>query len=319
VLDLSEHYDAVVRRLMRGRVVPFLGAGVNRCGRPDGASWHDAGFLPDGGELASYLAEQFRYPLDPNDARPDLLRVSQYVALMQDPFSLYEALHDVLSLEYHPTAIHHLLASLPAALRVRNCPELCPLIVTTNYDDLLERAFSEVDEPYDVIWYVSTEQQRGKFQHRPFGGTPRLIKSPNQYRDLPRGDRTIIVKIHGALNRGEIEDCSFVISEDDYIDYLARMGPSSMLPTLLEAKMKASSFLFLGYSLSDWNMRVLLRRIWGEQKLKTSSWAIQQSPRELDQKYWNRHEVEILDVDLKEYAEGLGRQLHRPPQSGDPA
>src|SRR4051812_48384720 len=103
--DLSEHFDAVIRRLQRGRVVPFLGAGVNRCGRPDGVSWQAAGFLPDGGELASHLAEKFGYPIQEDESRPDLLRVSQYVALMEDQFSLYEALHDVFRVEYQPTAI----------------------------------------------------------------------------------------------------------------------------------------------------------------------------------------------------------------------
>ena len=33
---LSEHYDRLTKALLNGDVVPLLGAGVNRCGRPAG-------------------------------------------------------------------------------------------------------------------------------------------------------------------------------------------------------------------------------------------------------------------------------------------
>jgi hypothetical protein len=33
--DLDAHYNMIVKAIADGRVVPFLGAGVNLCGRPD--------------------------------------------------------------------------------------------------------------------------------------------------------------------------------------------------------------------------------------------------------------------------------------------
>ena len=39
------------------------------------------------------------------------------------------------------------------------------------------------------------------------------------------------------------------------------------------AKMKASHFLFLGYSMRDWNMRVILKRLWKGDQLDRRSWA----------------------------------------------
>ena len=39
--QLDAHYQMVLRALLDGRVVPLLGAGVNRCGRPDGGEWHE--------------------------------------------------------------------------------------------------------------------------------------------------------------------------------------------------------------------------------------------------------------------------------------
>jgi hypothetical protein len=59
---------------MRGRVVPFLGAGVNLSNREDRSptSWKlPADSLPSGPELARYLAEQFHYPVPQDCEIPD--------------------------------------------------------------------------------------------------------------------------------------------------------------------------------------------------------------------------------------------------------
>jgi hypothetical protein len=58
------HHKFVADALRRGRVVPFLGAGVNLCDRPPGVTWQpeDKTFLPSGAELALHLAGKFFYP-----------------------------------------------------------------------------------------------------------------------------------------------------------------------------------------------------------------------------------------------------------------
>jgi hypothetical protein len=60
-------------------------------------------------------------------------------------------------------------------------------------------------------------------------------------------------------------------------------------------------FLFLGYGLRDWNLRAILQQIWGQQKFKYHSWAIQLSPEPLDQKFWSQRDVEIIDASLEDY------------------
>ena len=50
---------------------------------------------------------------------------------------------------------------------------------------------------------------------------------------------------------------------------------------------------------------MILHRIAGEQKLTYKSWAIQRNPTDLDQKFWDRREVDILNVDLDQYISGL--------------
>ena len=118
-------------------MVPLLGAGINLCGRPDNEVWErrEPRYLPSGGELAAFLAEYFEYP--PDDAR-DLVRVSQYAAVMQGLGPLYDELHEIFDADYEPSALHRFLAGFPAILRSKGYKPRYQLIVTTNYDDALE-------------------------------------------------------------------------------------------------------------------------------------------------------------------------------------
>jgi hypothetical protein len=82
------------------------------------------------------------------------------------------------------------------------------------------------------------------------------------------------------------------------------------------AKMKTSHFLFLGYSMRDWNMRVILKRLWGGEALSRTSWAVQLEPSgdgvpEVEKKLWSRRgDVELKYSPLKEYVDRLDAELN---------
>src|SRR5262249_36278692 len=146
-------------------------------------------------------------------------------------------------------------------------------------------------------------------------GKVNLINTPNEYCALPievpslNLKRPVILKIHGAVDRGDPEGDSYVITEDHYIDYLTRTDISSLMPSALVSKLKKSHFLFLGYSLRDWNLRVILHRIWHEQKLNYTSWAIQLDPGLIDQKFWDKRDVDVFNVSLEDYIQQLKLRL----------
>jgi hypothetical protein len=317
------HYDMVLKAIANGRVIPFLGAGVNLCGRPGEIDWQpgQSDYLPSGGELASYLAEDFGYP--PDETR-DLARVSQYVAVMTGTGPLYEELHELFDADCPPTTLHKFLATLPAALRDKGYPRTAdPLrrqlvMVTTNYDDLLERAFLDQGALFHLVSYIAEGEGRGKFLHWPPGGEARLIEAPNQYDGLLGDQQPVILKIHGAVDRANAERDSFVITEDHYIDYLTHTDIASLIPVPLPARLKKSHLLFLGYGLRDWNLRVILHRVWGEQRLTWKSWAVQRDPGELDREFWRKRDVDILNVDLEDYVAALNERVATLPLVGEP-
>jgi hypothetical protein len=122
-----------------------------------------------------------------------------------------------------------------------------PLIYTTNYDHLLERAYERSGRRFNKV--VSA-------------------------RDIARSDPSLstIVKFHGDLD----DPSSVVLAETDYFRRLAFDEP-------LDIKLAADAFsngvLFLGYSVSDINLRLLLyrlRRIWlesGDEKSRPRSYV----------------------------------------------
>jgi hypothetical protein len=277
----------IVKAIIAGRVVPVIGL--------DGA-----------GDLAGHLARAFDVPVD----RPlDLARVSQYVATMQGSGPLYDELHARFQAAVEPGPLHRFLARLPARLRARGAPH--QLIVTTNYDLALERAFGEEGEELDIVAYVASGSHRGRFWHRPPGEAPRPIDVPNTYAtELSLERRTILLKLHGAVDPlPEREWESFVITEDDYIGYLGRSELNAVVPVALAAKLRRSHFLFLGYEMADWSLRLILNRIWGDRPVGYRSWAVQGAPSQLAQAFWRRFDVAALDVDPKAYVELLEQRL----------
>jgi DNA-binding SARP family transcriptional activator len=277
----------IVKAIVAGRVVPVIGL--------DGA-----------GELAAHLTRAFDVP---NDRPMDLARVSQYVATMQGSGPLYDELHVLFEKAVEPGPLHRFLARLPAQLRARGAPH--QLIVTTNYDLALERAFEEEGEELDVVAYVASGSHRGRFWHRPPGEPPRPIDVPNTYAtELSLERRSILLKLHGAVDPlPEREWESFVITEDDYIGYLGHSDLTTVVPVALAARLRRSHFLFLGYEMADWSLRLILNRMWGDRPVGYRSWAVQGSPSQLAQAFWRRFDVAALDVDPKAYVELLEQRL----------
>ncbi|MEY9182369.1 SIR2 family protein [Bradyrhizobium sp. USDA 313] len=103
-------------------------------------------------------------------------------------------------------------------------------IWTTNYDRLIERAFSGIGRPLDVISAASDIALK------------------------PRAGAVRLYKMHGSVDR--LDDV--VISTDDYELFRSRRG--AFLP-LLHAHLASLSLLFVGLSLTDPNVRHVLSSI----------------------------------------------------------
>ena len=289
----DDHLAEVTETMLTGRVVPVLGSDV--------------------ADLARELARRFEYP----ESNGGLARIAQYVAVMKGSGPLYDELHTLLAVDVPPTRVHKFFASLPPAFRDRGVPY--QLLVTTSYDTALEQAFTDAGEPFDVVSYLAAGPNRGKFCHLRPEGDGTVIDVPNTYvTELSLDERTVVLKLHGNVERGDERRWeSFVVTEDDYIDYLAQTEIANAVPASLAARLRRSHFLFLGYTMADWNLRVVLNRLWGDQPLSYRSWAVQPEPKPLEREFWRRRDVEVLEVALEDYAAALEQYVDAGARVGE--
>jgi hypothetical protein len=222
---MSPIVPELINLLKENKLIPFIGAGFSEsCGCPSAASLNL--------KLAHYF--QTNEVLEAV-GEVDLLRWAEYLKIINDGDidEVLEQIHQILndeSIDITGSKPHLLLARLEV-----------PLIYTTNYDHLIERAFQHLFIPFQTV--VTTED---------------IIATAGSH-------CTQIVKFHGSLDQKD----SVVLTESDYYERLEFVTP---IDIKLRADALGKSLLFMGYSFSDFNVRYLwfkLRKMM--QGLSTSS------------------------------------------------
>ncbi len=69
------------------------------------------------------------------------------------------------------------------------------------------------------------------------------------------------------------------------------------MPVTLAARLRRSHFLFVGYEMADWNLRLVLNRVWGGRPVVYGSWAAQPLPSALERAFWRHYDVDVLDIE----------------------
>lgn len=316
-MPLKAPHRLIDKKLREGRVVPFLGAGVN-IRSPGRASGGVA--LPTGGQLSRQLAELVSYPADDDRDLDDLSKVTSYFVETSARSVLRQELRSVFDVETEPGPIHHYLASIDAPL----------LIVTTNYDDNMERALQRAGRPYELVVHPTDRKDydASVFWWRAGATEPEKPVAPNKLL-LDLAKSTVVYKMHGTMHRSDAQWDSYVVTEDDYVEFLSRMAGQSAVPSQFIRHFRSRHFLFLGYGLRDWNLRVLLRSLAmapgaatdapvaaggaplaappddaSDERVK--SWAIQYKPSAIELELWGARDVRIFDEAIDDFTDALG-------------
>jgi hypothetical protein len=300
----EDDWALIVPRLKEGQCVAFLGAGANV-----GPAGEDA--LPLGGTVAKKLVEALTEidisdfknltELSPYDSLKDysellrlglhdLPRVAFYVQLRRDGAFLMRHLRAILNEDNcKPTPLLRTIARLPFKL-----------IVTTNYDNLMERALGCVvgrDGYHQVVQPVTGFNDEEQVELR-----EKLDAAP---------DKVVVYKIHGsfpARGDGARSATDVVVTEDDYIKSLAIAGLHDRgMPTVIASLLKTSTILYLGYSLEDWDFRTIFKSLLEplERDEQFQSFAFQLNPPKHWIKFWDKRGVSILDMDLTDFGAAL--------------
>ena len=277
-------YGIIMRGLRTGMVIPFLGAAASKLVRSGEPSVQP----PSGADLAEALARQARFPSeDPHDRR-DLAKVSSYYVDVSRRKNLRDELRSIfVDKRYSSNDLHRLLAQVASNM----------VVVTTNYDTLLEEAFQKEGKEYDVVVYPADNSEYANcilWWH--YGQQEPEKLKPNKIDVEEIANRNLIFKMHGSVWQASSNWDSFVITEEDYVQFLSRIR--NAVPSAFRTFFAERSFLFLGYGLQDWNLRVLLKEV---SSPGNTSWAILKTPTLFERALWNRRNVKLYDVLLEEF------------------
>lgn len=222
-------WDLLLRRIADQRCTPFLGAGA--C----------YGVLPLGGDIANEWATKYDYPMED---RSNLIAVSQFLALRYSDSMFPKDLIVEMFKKFgspnfdDPLEPHRVLAHLDL-----------PVYVTTNYDDFMTQALARHHrEPKRILC------QWNKAVKNYVKDNPTILERAPTYR--PTVANPVVFHLHGYVPVSE----SLVLTEDDYMDFLVNLASEpDLIPAPVARALAGTSLLFIGYRITDWNFRVLLR------------------------------------------------------------
>ena len=292
-------YGGIAEAFKNGEVVPFLGAGASLIGGLDGVEWKYPGAdrLPSGRELRTDLVRLTSLPLS-EASTTDLAAIAQYCSYEVGPSDLRGHLHEIFARPHQFGDIHRFLAEWPKHL----------VVVTTNYDELLERAFTQAGKPFDLVIHQTSDLSRkAAVVYRAHGSAKATAVKPNSL-DIDLERASVIYKMHGTVMPDDPAKDSFVVTEDDYVDFLVRMGSTMPIPAVLRVEFAQSHFLFLGYGLSDWNFRVVLGTLRDELRQR-KSWAIMYGTSRLEKAIWSSRNVLVYDMLIDDFVSPLKAAL----------
>ena len=244
-------WSGLIKNIKRGKCTPVVGprARGRWLPRPEdiarawaaehGYPFADKGNLP---RVAQYLASS----QGEDFAREELLdtmmrmfedRLPEALLPEGDPYTLTELIEDVgwqdLTSD-DPNQVHRVLAKLDL-----------PLYLTTNPDSFMAEALKAQDkEPAREIcpWNEMLD------------GLPSIFEDDPDYE--PTTEKPLVYHLFGS----DEEVDSLVLTEDHYLDFLVRTSAEmERIPPSIWAALANSSLMFVGYSLDDWEFRVIMR------------------------------------------------------------
>jgi hypothetical protein len=239
----------VIDAVMAKKCIVFLGAAAN-APSPEGSVFNYKRTPPVGNFLSTELAKHIKhFQGDPTN----LPRVSLALEVMGEGgrenliniIKQYVAARDIV-----PSPILHMLAALPF-----------PIYITTNYDTLLERALNRAQ-----ILKKNQKTIPGD-NHTSIEKVP-IVRIYESNREKPpepvpldiEEENPVVFKLHGDINT----PASIVVTEEDYLTFILKMTLTNHLhpiPTNIRARLNDWPTLFIGYSLRDYNLRLLLRTL----------------------------------------------------------
>lgn len=237
----STKLDALAQKVKASQCILFLGAGVHFPSSVEKAyTYSEMECPPLGGAFSAQLAKQCQFAEHfPKADAGNLQRVSLCYEITNDRQALVDEIKKAVHVDKEPSPALRALARLPFSL-----------IITTNFDQLFERALRDAGKNpmvgiYNKDSYTATVDYAESSAEEPF-----------------------VFKLHGDIQSPD----SIVVTDEDYIQFVLRMTDKDTfhpVPETFRYNFKRWPTLFVGYSLLDYNLRLLFKTLrWKMDKAK---------------------------------------------------
>ena len=238
--EYDDELEYLKEQIAAHECILFLGSAIHV---PPPTELTQYNYLPEnappvGSQLSKILAEKSDYP---GADWWNLQRVSQHFETeKKSRFLLVDEIKKAVDKNRAPSPILRMLADLEF-----------PIVITTNYDHLYEKALEQkaaaenIAKPYEVSVYSPNMNQKEK-----------TVDCPR----IPNPKQPYILKIHGDIDTRE----SIVLTDEDYIQFVLRMSdkpPYHPFGNNVLAHLMKWPTLFVGYSLMDYNLRLLFKTL----------------------------------------------------------
>jgi len=309
IRDYSFKLPILAKSLLNNQCLIFLGAGASRTDDPGKPS------LPCGAELGGEMARACNLEF------PSYLPLST-IAFYFEFYYNRAYLNDFLRERIDrndvpiPETIQHVVEMVHL---LEGLGKTC-FVITTNYDCLFERAYKElVGCRPDVVIY------RGAWD--PHDRSAHLHSGLNADAEFWKPEaQTTLYKMHGCItdvSRRPRSEPSLVITEEDYINFLTNALSQDHEKRILQyvrGLIALSNILFVGYSLSDPNLRVIFKAT--AEARKNESYAVQHfddtGPHvtQLDRarwqstcSFWREKRVQVVNASASSFTRDLLNEL----------
>lgn len=287
----ERHFGRVTRLIEDGRLTFFLGSAIHHPTKLYAREYYE-------GLARAFECEPL---INERDA------VAQYIADRHGRDILYAEIRKMLrGTRFVPRNLHEFFASWDDLRTPAGERPPYPMVITTNYDDILERRLANAGVRHHVLSYQADGPHRGRFYHQSPDNSLRVIERPRNVREL--SDAFVVVKLNGGLDCQRRIPESYVTARLDYLDLAARIP--DVFPAAIRQRLSTTPLLFLGHGLAMPDIESVVRFAHkGHQGPR--SWAVFLNEGDVrGGAYWRQCGVEFVEgISIEVYVNELHRRL----------
>ena len=257
-LSFPEHdLKEILTSAQDNKLVFFIGSGFSKFSETEFVK------IPDWTELINELKEDLNLPYE-----SDFLKIAQLYFLKYGQHSYVQKIKSSIK-DLEPSSFHKSLFDLNPHY-----------IITTNWDDLIEKTAQDMGLAYDLI---SSDVDLAQSQ---------LDKK--------------IIKMHGDFRQH-----NFVFKEDDYLQYSQNFP---LVENYIKGIFSTCTIVFLGYSYSDYDLKQIVSWITSISKATPKKYLLQRTFDDAQAYYLRNHGISLLtpikpNIDYHELYSNLFKNL----------